>query len=166
MKKESQGLCEIKGMLVGLSETRGLTPEQIKSQYVVETKRKLTAQEDYDFLCCAYNHIVGIRVRFKYYFTKDSNILFKFPMGSTREWRRCMWQNQFAEALEQEAMTKSNIDWSHIQPEDLRCTICNISFNSVNELIEHCERDKTHLENVERFLLQNFKKKKSENMYE
>lgn len=153
VKKESAGICEIKGMLCGLTETRGAVKNHPTDKFVRETLKRMQNEEDYDFLTCHYNHICGLRVKFKYYFTKDSPILFKFPMGSKREWSPEMWKNQFAEACEQEQLTKNNIDWSNIPEEDRYCTICNRQFNSAQELVDHCERDETHEELSTRFLL-------------
>jgi hypothetical protein len=50
MKKESLGICEIGGILFGLSETRGLNKDQSKSHYVRETLKRMQKDEDYDFL--------------------------------------------------------------------------------------------------------------------
>lgn len=79
---------------------------------MVESLKRIKNEKDYDFLCCPYDHICGLRVKFKYFFTKDSPIKFKFPMGSTREWCSSMWKDKFSEALEQEEISKANIDWS------------------------------------------------------
>ena len=154
MKKESSGLWEIKGLLLGLTEIRLENKFKSNDKYIIETMRKLQGESDFDFLSCQFKHVLGIRVKFKYFFTKDSPILFKFPMGSTREWCLEMWKNQFAEALEQENITKKNIDWSNLSPEDKFCTICNAQFATADQLVDHWERDRSHKETTARFLLQ------------
>lgn len=162
MKKENMGICEIKGLLCGLTETRNVDRANSRDNYVRETEKRMKNKKDYDYLCCSYNHICGLRVEFKYFFTKDSPVMFKFPMGSKREWSPEMWKDQFHEACEQEQITKSNIDWSNVSPEDKSCTICNIVFENTSQLVDHCERDRTHNELCDKFLLKEIEKEHNE----
>jgi len=136
-----------------LTEARGCEKEHADDPYVKETLKRINKEEDYDFLRCNYDHICGLRVKFKYYFTKDSHVKFKFPMGSKRDWCPDMWSNKFSEAREQESMTTSTIDWTHISPEDKFCTICDKQFESAADLVEHCDRDREHDELLQKFLL-------------
>ena len=57
MKKESSGLCEIKGLLYGLTEVRIENKYKSNDKYIQETIRKLQGESDYDFLCCNFNHV-------------------------------------------------------------------------------------------------------------
>jgi HrpA-like RNA helicase len=153
VKKESAGICEIRGLLCGLTETRGMTKESMEDPFVKETLTRIKEDEDHDFLVCNYGHLCGLRVKFKYFFTKDSPIEFKFPMGSKRDWELEMWKDQFAEAKQQEAITQKIIDWSNISEEDKKCTICDKQFDSADDLVDHCERDEDHQETWREFLL-------------
>ncbi|CAI2359838.1 unnamed protein product [Moneuplotes crassus] len=168
MRKEAQGLCEIGGTLCGLTELNELSQEQRNDPYVISSSKNIRKSEDFSYLMCHYNHICGIRVKFKYYFTKTSPVLFKFPMGSTREWSPLLWKNNFAEAFAQDEIAQKEIDWSNVLPEDRTCFICPKKathepdevdkdlgrvFNTVDDYIYHIEADRDHLIRVEKFLL-------------
>jgi len=114
---------------------------------------RIKNEKDFDYLSCPYDHICGIRVKFKYYFTKDSPVEFKFPMGGKKDWTAEMRANNFLLAKEHENETKEMIDWSNVPEEDKFCTICDIQFETAEDLVDHCERDRIHYENSERFEL-------------
>mmetsp|Transcript_5062 Transcript_5062/g.4290 ORF Transcript_5062/g.4290 Transcript_5062/m.4290 type:complete len:153 (+) Transcript_5062:23-481(+) len=140
-------------MMIGLSEVQKLNEKQKQENFVKVSHNRIKNEKDYDFLACSYGHICGLRVKFKYYFTKDSPILFKFPMGETKEWSNALRANNFAEAYQMEDDAVRNINWRNASRDDLMCTICNIQFGRTDELVDHCERDRSHYTCIEKFLL-------------
>lgn len=160
------GICEIKGMMIGLSEVAQLEGIQKSDPYVLEMAGKVKSGEDVSFLKCPYGHICGMRVKFQYYLSKQSPVLFKFPMGVMEDWDADMRRNNFAKAYAREEEAKDKIDWSGVPYEDLVCTICmppegqslpegrkvGRQFETMEEFCDHIERDREHLENYDKFL--------------
>lgn len=119
MKKEDLGLCEIKGDPVGLHEIEVTSAAEFGDAFLKKTTELFDQKEAVIALQCSCKQICGIRIGFKAFFTKDSPIMFKFPMGKTKEWSYDLYKHHFSKVYDQEIVEKRKIDWSHVKPEDL-----------------------------------------------
>lgn len=95
-----------------------------------------------------------------YYFNKMSPIKFKFPQNQELPWTLEYWDNNFEKARLLEQKSKVNAhDWESnrkVAPEDIACQVCKTQFSSIQDFVEHVERDREHFNQCDRYLLKEF----------
>ena len=90
--------------------------------------------------------MIGFRKNFDYFFTSKSPILVLLPTGEKQRFR-----------LDEEIMSM-NPDpdqFNNLTADDLKCTICDITFSTIHEFNCHVEgNDREHIKKCQDFLMQ------------
>ena len=114
------------------------------------------------FAACRADHLVGIVVAQKFYFTDVSQLRMMFPQGHYEDWSAQFWSPGYTEAFE--LQSKLNIKRAKDTNrggrkqalvdsalEKITCELCKIDCGDADEFILHCNKDQTHKELVLQF---------------